>query len=217
MCLVAASVGRHKAVRPRTDGIPAWPLHQVPSAMMQCSVEMPSGHTLFPFADSPHITQEGFIIHGSNPEPGPKSIACYYIVRSQATLEKQPERSLTIFNGFGKTMSLYRFSPSQHFNISNIGRPRPLPNVGPLCGSLHNQRGHSCRVPYLILKFFSGPLRDGQESTQRKSAQPTRENFPSPQPFQMTVLSMRHHSCVLRKKLQGVCHLLKRRQAPFVT
>ena len=35
---------------------------------MQCSVEMPSGHVLFPFADSPHITQEGFIIHGSNPE-----------------------------------------------------------------------------------------------------------------------------------------------------
>ena len=32
------------------------------------SVEMPSGHALFPFADSPHITQEGFIIHGSNPE-----------------------------------------------------------------------------------------------------------------------------------------------------
>lgn len=28
----------------------------------------PSGHTLFLFADSPHITQEGFIIHGSNPE-----------------------------------------------------------------------------------------------------------------------------------------------------
>ena len=68
MCLVAASVGRRKAVRPRTDGIPAWPLHQVPSAMMQCSVEMPSAHMLFPFADSPHITQEGFIIHGSNPE-----------------------------------------------------------------------------------------------------------------------------------------------------
>ena len=68
MCLVAASVGRHKAVRPRTDGVPVWPLHEVPSAMMQCSVEMPSGHTLFPFADSPHITQEGFIIHGSNPE-----------------------------------------------------------------------------------------------------------------------------------------------------
>ena len=68
MCLVAASVGRHNAVRPRTDGIPAWPLHQVPRALMLCSVEMPSGHTLYPFADSPHITQEGFIIHGSNPE-----------------------------------------------------------------------------------------------------------------------------------------------------
>ena len=68
MCLVAASVGQHKAVRPRTDGIPVWPLHQVPRALMQCSVEMPSGHVLFPFADSPHITQEGFIIHGSNPE-----------------------------------------------------------------------------------------------------------------------------------------------------
>ena len=68
MCLVAASVGQHKAVRPRTDDIPAWPLHQAPRALMQCSVEMPSGHVLFPFADSPHITQEGFIIHGSNPE-----------------------------------------------------------------------------------------------------------------------------------------------------
>ena len=68
MCLVAASVGQRKAVRPRTEGIPAWPLHQVPRALALCSVEMPSGHVLFPFADSPHITQEGFIIHGSNPE-----------------------------------------------------------------------------------------------------------------------------------------------------
>ena len=66
--MVAASVGRRKAVRPRTESIPAWPLHQVPRALMRSSVEMPSGHVLFPFADSPHITQEGFIIHGSNPE-----------------------------------------------------------------------------------------------------------------------------------------------------
>ena len=68
MCLVAASVGQRRAVRPRTESIPAWPLHQVPRALTLCSVEMPSGHMLFPFADSPHITQEGFIVHGSNPE-----------------------------------------------------------------------------------------------------------------------------------------------------
>ena len=29
---------------------------------------MPSGLTLWPFADDPHITQEGFILHGSNSE-----------------------------------------------------------------------------------------------------------------------------------------------------
>ena len=68
MCLVAASIGHGRAVRPRTEGIPAWPLHQVPRALTLCSVEMPSGHVLYPFADSPHITQEGFIIHESNPE-----------------------------------------------------------------------------------------------------------------------------------------------------
>ena len=64
MCLVAASVGHSRAIRPRTEGIiPAWPLHQAPRALSLCSVERPSGHVLFPFADSPHITQEGFIIH----------------------------------------------------------------------------------------------------------------------------------------------------------
>ena len=64
LCLVAASVGHRRAVRPS----PSLASHQVPRAMSLCSVEMPSGHALFPFADSPHITQEGFIIHGSNPE-----------------------------------------------------------------------------------------------------------------------------------------------------
>ena len=67
MCPVAASLGQHKAVRPRTDGIPAWPLHQVPCALMQCSVEMPSGHVLF-LLQIRYTSQEGFILHGSNPE-----------------------------------------------------------------------------------------------------------------------------------------------------
>ena len=34
--------------------------------MAQSSVDMPSGQIVYPFADSPHITKEGFILHGSN-------------------------------------------------------------------------------------------------------------------------------------------------------
>ena len=67
LCLVAAS-GLRPLVRPRLGDIPAWPLRQVPSLLAQCSVDMPSGLTLWPFSDDPHITQEGFILHGSNSE-----------------------------------------------------------------------------------------------------------------------------------------------------
>ena len=67
LCLVAAS-GLRPQVRPRLGDIPAWPFRQIPSLLAQCSVDMPSGLTLWPFADDPHITQEGFILHGSNSE-----------------------------------------------------------------------------------------------------------------------------------------------------
>ena len=66
-CLVAASCLR-PPVRPRLKDIPAWPLRQIPNALFQCSVDMPSGPTLWPFAGDPHITQEGFILHGPNAE-----------------------------------------------------------------------------------------------------------------------------------------------------
>ena len=122
MCLVAASVGRHKAVRPRTDGFPGWPLHLAPCAMMQCSVEMPSGHMLFPFADSPHITQEGFIIHGSNPETRAKVYRLLLHQEIISNLERRPERSLSICSGFGKRTLHCRSSPSERFNTLNIGQ-----------------------------------------------------------------------------------------------
>ena len=67
LCLVAAS-GLRPQVRPRLGDIPAWTLRQIPNALAQCSVDMPSGLTLWPFADDPRITQEGFILHGSNSE-----------------------------------------------------------------------------------------------------------------------------------------------------
>ena len=67
LCLVAAS-GLRPQVRPRLGDIPAWPLRRIPDVLAQCSVDMPSGLTLWPFADDPHITQEGFILHGSNSE-----------------------------------------------------------------------------------------------------------------------------------------------------
>ena len=67
LCLVAASCLR-PPVRPRLGDIPAWPLRQIPDALFQCSVDMPSGLTLWPFADDPHITQEGFILHGPSAE-----------------------------------------------------------------------------------------------------------------------------------------------------
>ena len=55
-------------VRPRLGDIPAWPLRQVPDVLVQCSADMPSGLILWPFADDPHITQEGFIPHGPSAE-----------------------------------------------------------------------------------------------------------------------------------------------------
>ena len=67
-------------------------------------------------------------------------------------------------------MLLYRFSPSEHFNILNIGRPRPAKRKAALWLT-PQQKSHSCRVPCLTLKFFSSSGRDGQESAQRKSAQ----------------------------------------------
>ena len=67
LCLVAAS-GLRPQVRPRLGDIPAWPLRQVPDVLVQCSVDMPSGLILWPFADDPHITQEGFILHGPSAE-----------------------------------------------------------------------------------------------------------------------------------------------------
>ena len=67
LCLVAAS-GLRPQVRPPLGDVPAWPLRQIPSALAQCSVDMPSGLTLWPFTDDPRITQEGFILHGSNSE-----------------------------------------------------------------------------------------------------------------------------------------------------
>ena len=67
LCLVAASCLRPQ-VRPRLGGIPAWPLRMIPDALVQCTVDLPSGLTVRPFADDPHITQEGFILHGSSAE-----------------------------------------------------------------------------------------------------------------------------------------------------
>ena len=52
---------------------------------------MPSGYMLFPFADLPHITQEGSSFMDRTQKPGQRHIACYYIVRSQATLEAARE------------------------------------------------------------------------------------------------------------------------------
>ena len=40
----------------------------LPEALVQCTVDLPSGLTVWPFADDPHITQEGFILHGSSAE-----------------------------------------------------------------------------------------------------------------------------------------------------
>ena len=40
----------------------------IPDALVQCTVDLPSGLTVRPFADDPHITQEGFILHGSSAE-----------------------------------------------------------------------------------------------------------------------------------------------------
>ena len=95
MRLVAASVANRSAVRLRTEGIPAWPLYQVPQAMTLCRVEMPSGHVLFPFANSPHITQEGFIIHGSNPETRAK---VYRLLLHREIISNRREVAQEVFN-----------------------------------------------------------------------------------------------------------------------
>ena len=67
LCLVAANGLRPKEPQTHHD-IPAWPLRNLPQALADCSLEMPSGITLWPFQDDPNITQEGFVLHGRTPE-----------------------------------------------------------------------------------------------------------------------------------------------------
>ena len=67
LCLVAARGCRPKEQLGLRD-VPAWPLAQLPRALWECSVDMPSGTTVWPFADNPHITQEGFVLHGPTEE-----------------------------------------------------------------------------------------------------------------------------------------------------
>ena len=67
LCLVAASGLRPKEPQDTGD-IPAWPLRNIPGALADCSIDMPSGLTLWPFTDDPHITQEGFVLRGPTPE-----------------------------------------------------------------------------------------------------------------------------------------------------
>ena len=61
LCLAVARFARNASVRPHTGGIPEWPLQQVPKALTQSEIDMSDGQTIYPFADSPHITKEGFI------------------------------------------------------------------------------------------------------------------------------------------------------------
>ena len=99
-------LGLRPQVRPRLGDIPAWPLRKVPDALVQCSVDMPGGLTLWPFADE-HITQEGFILHGallhtiqSNPLLGHSHVhqggvgACQEICAEMETLEDALEQLL---------------------------------------------------------------------------------------------------------------------------
>ena len=187
MCLVAASVGRHKAVRPRTDGFPGWPLHLVPCAMMQCSVEMPSGHMLFPFADSPHITQEGFIIHGSNPET-PAKVYRLLLHREIISNPREAAREVLVHLQWTRQedtpLQVFPFRALQH--LEHWPTSPPAKRRAALWLT-HSQKVHSCRVPRLNFRYISDPLMDEHASLQRKSARQTGANPPCPPPITMVV------------------------------
>ena len=50
MCLVSGKCSKSQCGTSAHEGIPAWPLHQVPQAVTLCRVEMPSGESVSPAA-----------------------------------------------------------------------------------------------------------------------------------------------------------------------
>ena len=143
LCLVAAS-GLRPHARPRLGGIPAWPLRQVPSILDRCSVDMPSGLTLYPFADDPHITQEGFILHGSNSEIRarvyrfllqreiPSNVAPY--VRERLEWQYENGSPVQIFNFHSlEHLTLQAAPPPAKRRAANLISPQPTsPPAQPL-------------------------------------------------------------------------------------
>ena len=119
LCLVAASCLRPQ-VRPRLGDIPAWPLRMIPDALTQCTVDMPSGLTLWPFADDPHIAQEGFILHGRSVESRAKVYRFLLQREIPSNVAPNVREHLEWHQEKGRLIQIFPFSSLEHLTLQSF-------------------------------------------------------------------------------------------------
>ena len=122
LCLVAAS-GLRPQVRPRLSDIPSWPLRQIPRVLAQCSVDMLSGLALWPLADNPHITQEGFILHGSNSEIRAKVHRFLLQREIPSNVAPSVREHLTWQREDGSPIQIFNFHSLEHLTLQAVPPP----------------------------------------------------------------------------------------------
>ena len=91
--------------------------------MAQSSVDVPSGQTICPFADSPHITQEGFTLHGSNPESRAR---VYRLLLQRETVSNVAHGVMNQL-----TWAYDSGNPIQVFNFNSLGHLEHRPFLPP--------------------------------------------------------------------------------------
>ena len=122
LCLVAAS-GLRPQVRPRLSDTPSWPLRQIPRVLAQCSVDMLSGLALWPLADNPHITQEGFILHGSNSEIRAKVHRFLLQREIPSNVAPSVREHLTWQREDGSPIQIFNFHSLEHLTLQAVPPP----------------------------------------------------------------------------------------------
>ena len=122
LCLVAASCLRPQ-VRPRLGDIPAWPLRMIPEVLTQCTVDMRSGLTLWPFADDPHITQEGFILHGRSVESRAKVYRFLLQREILSNVAPNVREHLEWHQEKGKLTQIFPFRSLEHLTLQSFPPP----------------------------------------------------------------------------------------------
>ena len=102
--------------------------------MAQSSVDMSSGQTVYPFADSPYITEEGFILRGSNPENRARFRVYRLLLQREivSNVAHGVTDQLTWSHDSGNPVQVFNFNSLRHLTHSPI---LPLPSAKRQCGS----------------------------------------------------------------------------------